>query len=342
MGEKVRFDVLRHGKDEFYVCILKAKVLKEVTYVAARGISEEEGAVQRILNKKRISKIRDFILGGGFFPTNVILNWVTKEKFVVKDGYLELETDGRYAQIIDGQHRVEGIKAAIKDNPDMETLNVPVLIALNLKTDVCAEIFLSINTEQKTVPRSLIYDLYGLTSTANRDYSIDRSTDIAEKLNKEDTPLQGYIKFPGSRVSKGGIQLSTVVNNLKPLVKPGGDFEKYKITTLENQFNILTNYFTVLSNFYGNDWFTTKNPFIFASGFSAAISILTNRLLPEGFAKKKFSIEFLEKLIKMSSTGLILQEEVKGMSGEAAKQKIYNRLDAYIQADTAEENDFEF
>ena len=48
----------------------------------------------------------------------------------------------------------------------------------------------------------------------------------------DNSPYQRYIKFPGSRKFKGGIQLSTFVNSLKPLVKSDGEFSKYSLTTI--------------------------------------------------------------------------------------------------------------
>lgn len=167
---------------------------------------------------------------------------------------------------------------------------IPTVLANNLRTESCAEIFLSINTEQKSVPKSLIYDLYGLMNISAKDFSIERGTDIAKMLNTDDSsPYQGYIKFPGSRKFKGGIQLSTFANSLKPLVKSDGEFAKYSLTTLENQASVLKNYFSAIQSYYGDEWDTLSNPFLFAAGFSAAIEVFIGKILPYCFSNKKFT-----------------------------------------------------
>ncbi len=339
-------NVLRfvHKDNEFFLCLVEAKLLVEISYVARRGIDEEKGAVQRILNKARISGIRDFLLNNGFFPNNIILN-VNQEGNLSFDkitSSINLETAPRIAQIIDGQHRVEGLKEAIKVEPRIGNMLIPTVLSNNLETENCAEIFISINTEQKSVPKSLIYDLYGLMNISAKDFSIERGTDIAKILFSDDnSPYQGYIKFPGSRKFKGGIQLSTLVNSLKPLVKSDGEFAKYSLTTLENQASVLKNYFNAIQSYYGNDWDKLSNPFLFASGISAAIEVFISKILPHCYSTKTFTESYLKRLIIISKDDLIKQSEVKGMSGETAKNKIKSRLLENLCIEDTNEEEFD-
>lgn len=333
-----------HKENDFYLCLIEAKTLAKISYVARRGIDEEKGAVQRILNKTRITGIKDFLLNNGFFPNNIILN-------VMEEGNLSfdnvnttvfVEANSRIAQIIDGQHRVEGLKEAIKTEPKIGSMLIPTVLCDNLETSSCAEIFISINTEQKSVPKSLIYDLYGLLDISFKDFTIERGTDIAKILDSEDTsPYQGYIKFPGSRKFKGGIQLSTFVNSLKPLVKVDGEFNKYSISTLENQASILKNFFSAIESYYGDEWDKLSNPFLFASGFSAAIEVFISKILPYCYSNRKFTKNYLKELIVIPKDRLIRQFEVKGMSGESAIFKIKSRLIEYVFVETANEDEFE-
>jgi DNA sulfur modification protein DndB len=41
-----------------------------------RGQSTEQGAVQRVLNQRRIGSIKDFTLHGGNYPGAIVLNWL--------------------------------------------------------------------------------------------------------------------------------------------------------------------------------------------------------------------------------------------------------------------------
>lgn len=333
-----------HNNIDFFLTLISAEDLTKITYVARRGVDQEQGAIQRILNKSRIRGIRDFLLDGGFFPNNLILN-------VIEDGNLlfdentntvSLSNVERIAQLIDGQHRAEGLKEAIKNDENIKYLQIPVVLSNNITTELCAEIFISINTEQKTVPKSLIYDLYGLMNISSRDYSIARGTDIATKLNQEDnSPYQGYIKFPGARKFKGGIQLSTFVNTLKPLVKTNGEFQKYSLSTLENQIRVLINYFSSIQSCYGENWYSLKNPFIYASGFSASIELFIERILPYCYSKKVFTEEYFKEIVRIPNDNIILQAEVKGLSGEAARNVIKNRFTEFLNIATTTEDDFE-
>lgn len=341
---QIHFIEIEHDDVVYYLCKMSGNILTNISYVARRGETEEQGAVQRILNKRRITGIKDFLLNGGYFPNNIILNFVKTENITIdkNSNSLSIVTEPRIAQIIDGQHRVEGLKEAIKISNEIGDVEFPVLLTLNIETAKCAEIFVSINTEQKSVPKSLIYDLYGLLNIQNRDFSVDRGTDIAEILNKDElSPYQGFIKFPGSRKLKGGIQLSTLVNNLKPLVKRDGEFNKYSIDTLETQAKVLINYFRAIESCYDKDWDKLSNPFLFASGFGAAIDVFISKVLPYSFAQKKFSEAFFKSIIQMSKTELIHQSIVKGLGGEAARERIKSLFANFINIEETTEEDFE-
>lgn len=72
-------------------------------------------------------------------------------------------------------------------------------------TKDAALIFLNINSEQKPVPKSLIYDLYGIVED-DKEHAISRAKDIANELNEnEDSPYYNAIKFPGAPRGAGFI-----------------------------------------------------------------------------------------------------------------------------------------
>ena len=79
----------------YYLCKIKGTDLIRMSYVARRGQSEEEGAVQRILNTRRISSISRFLQNGGFFPTNIILNIIDANKIEVSENILSVSDDYR-------------------------------------------------------------------------------------------------------------------------------------------------------------------------------------------------------------------------------------------------------
>lgn len=327
----------------YYLCKIKGSELIRMSYVARRGQSEEEGAVQRILNTRRISSISQFLQNGGFFPTNIILNVVDSNNVVINENTLTISDDDDIAQVLDGQHRIAGMREAIKVKPEIGNIEFPCLITVGLRTEQCAQIFISINTEQKNVPKSLIYDLYGLVDAPNRDVSLDRGRDIAVALNEdEDSPYRSFIKFPGISRVRGGILLSTFVNKLKPLVKRDGEFDKYKLTTLEYQVKTLKNYFEALKYYYDKKWTEASNPFMYASGYSAAIEVLCNDILPLCFADKDYSVDKFKSLIVLQQNTLPKQTDVKGLSGETAITNFVQVLRTSIVMEPVEDNKIKF
>ncbi len=328
------------GKVPYYLCKIKCSDLIKMSYVARRGQSEEEGAVQRILNTRRISSISRFLQNGGFFPTNIILNIINPEKIEVKEDIITVSDEEAIAQVLDGQHRIAGMRDAIKAVPQIGDTEFPCLIAVGLTTEQCAQIFISINTEQKNVPKSLIYDLYGLVDVPNRDISLDRGHDIAVALNEaEDSPYRSFIKFPGISRVRGGIQLSTFVNKLRPLVKRDGEFDKYRLTTLEYQIKILKNFFESLRYYYEKKWTEASNPFMYASGYSAAIEILCNDVLPICYAANDYRVDKFKSIIVLQQDALPKQSDAKGFSGETATNHFVQVLRSAIVETPVKEED---
>ena len=168
-----------------------------------------------------------------------------------ENGLMTFEVLSHSAQIVDGQHRVEGIREALETSPEVANLELCVAIYEKLTTKECADIFLSINTEQKPVDRSLVFDLYGIADDKIVDPAALRARDIAMFLDGSESPYNGLIKLPGQPRRKGGIALSTVVAAIKPLVEPKGDLEQLGIAELEIQKRIVLNLFLVLRDKYG-------------------------------------------------------------------------------------------
>lgn len=309
---------------------LPAKVVTKISYAAVRGRDNEEGAVQRFLNPKRINNVKDFTLNIGDFPNSIVLNWVNSKTPLEKtEKEIRIPLEKQSAQLIDGQHRVAGIQAAIEEDETIGDMEIPVVIYDSLQTKDCANLFLSINTEQKPVPRSLVFDLYGVTDAEDPivDKAATRARDIAVRFHDDDSsPYRGYIKFPGQPRMRGGIALSTFVTTIKPLLEDKGDFDQLNISELEMQQNILMNFFNALKNEYGETWYDQKNAFLYASGFIGAVDFFKSRVMHYCFRNKSFTVDTISKILNLRDYSLIYQEEVKGIGGKEAPRLIYQRL----------------
>lgn len=322
---KFQYLDVKQRQNSFILTALPAKLLVQISYAAVRRQTDEEGAVQRVLNASRISGIRDFALKASDFPASIVLNWVADD--LQKDGSeIEIPEISRAAQIIDGQHRVAGLKSAMEQDAGIGEITIPVAIYEGLDTPNSARIFLSINTEQRPVPKSLVFDLYGIAETDLMDPAAIRAGDIVAHLNSKDQPYEDLIKLPNQKRQKGGIALSTAVNSIKPLVAEKGQFEQIGAHELEIQKAIFTNYFGALKAKYGRRWVDKNNAFIYAAGFIGAIEFLRGHLIDYCKGQSSFEPATIATALALDETNLILQEEVKGMGGADAANAVRDRL----------------
>lgn len=335
-AQKFPYFEAQQTSKKFILTTLPAELVVALTYASVRGKDDEQGAIQRVLNRSRIAGIKEFTLAGGDYPNAVVLNWVNKDNPIQKkDGRLSFSRVARSAQIIDGQHRIAGIGAAIAEKEEIGVVQLPVVIYEGLTTRQCADIFLSINTEQKPVPRSLVFDLYGEASEDIVDPAALRARDIAMYLHEsENSPYFGELKLPGAAIRKGGIALSTAVSAIKPLVEHKGVLEQIGISELEMQKQVVLNLFRTIGQKYGDQWKSKENVFLYAAGFMAAVEFFQLKLVPYCATKESFKVETIEKAIMLSNKDLILQSEVKGYGGNAAKSHVYGRLVAAFEPDS--------
>jgi DGQHR domain-containing protein len=123
--------------------------------------NKDDKGYQRVLNTGRAKKLADYILKGqdssdAFLPTSVLLATDKSIPFNEQDHTIEIETKlvGPFS-VVDGQHRLEGLKLAALKDPRVLDFEVPVNIAINLPHihQMCH--FLIVNTTQKSVDKSV-------------------------------------------------------------------------------------------------------------------------------------------------------------------------------------------
>jgi DGQHR domain-containing protein len=117
--------------------------------------------IQRRLDPSRMKDINAYV--GSFdasFPTAVLLAVDDKNAFIDEENHVlclydEGDDDlGEIATIIDGQHRIEGLKAF-----KGERFDVPVCFFIGADKHLQSTIFATVNLAQTKVNRSLAYDL---------------------------------------------------------------------------------------------------------------------------------------------------------------------------------------
>ena len=319
------FISVKQKEHSFKLTTIPAGLLTRISYAAVRRKDDEEGAVQRVLNTSRISGVKDFALKMGDFPASIVLNWVDKT-LSISNGSIEISDIPKQAQIIDGQHRVAGLRAAIEEDSSVANYEIPVAIYENLDTANSARIFISINTEQRPAPKSLVFDLYGVTASDLMDPAAIRASDIVGYLSADGQPYRDWIKLPNQERQRGGVALSTAVTAIKPLVDAKGILEQIGASELETQKAIFSNFFCAIRSKYGHHWNDRSNAFIYASGFIGAIDFFRSHMFDYCKGKESFEEKTVFDSLSLDETSRILQEDVKGLGGTEAANAIRDRL----------------
>ena len=157
------------GGKTFYSFVSTPRQMLKIAFVNHRSLNDPAGApsYQRLVARTRLNQIKKFIAGGGFFPTNILVNFTSKRNFEciakdeetgVKFGNLYLPNKYRSAWIIDGQHRLYGFAPLSDEHLDQHIMVVGFEC---LKKEDEANLFVTINHEQKSVPKTLLDDLEG-------------------------------------------------------------------------------------------------------------------------------------------------------------------------------------
>lgn len=319
------------GEVTAYTFPMTVRELVYIYYVAVRGRDEEEGAVQRPLSARRIESIKEYILEGNTFFNSFILNWTEKSvKVKASGGRINFELVSDAAQAIDGQHRLAGLEEAMDEDEKVGDRSVIVTLCNGLTTKQAATIFLNINTEQRPVPKSLLFDLFGETGN-DPNHAINRARDIAQALNDDPkSPLYNILKFPGAPRGAGKIELSTFVTALKKGLESDGEFPKRKLKTLDHQTLVVSNFFEAIKRAYVDEkiWAnSTQNPFLRAAGFNGAVDFLLDKLIFKCAEKGSFSVDTIVELLGLETRELIRWDDLRGQDGKTARKNVQQYLE---------------
>ena len=203
----------RMGDSNCYTFSISPEYLLKIAYVShrAKGKASDVDTYQRMLNKGRLSKIRQYIEDDGIFPTNIVLN-LDKSKLGFQRsaqeentnidhgvaGWLDIKATYRCAWIIDGQHRL----FAYSGHPRAQKSRVAVLAFEGLAPSEQARLFIDINAKQKSVKQSLLEELYAELHWDAADESV-RVRAIVSKAVQElgsdpESPLAGRVLMADS------------------------------------------------------------------------------------------------------------------------------------------------
>jgi DGQHR domain-containing protein len=165
---------LKQPIGDFFVGSMDWKRLCDITHFDVRRILREREfetylGIQRRLNEDRVQEIQQYVKTvDACFPTSVILSipgncarYDAETAQLTLSNYIDDEDSSRsigyrqIAKVIDGQHRIEGLK-----NYSGPAFDVSVSIFVEIDVAEEAYLFSTVNLAQTKVNKSLAYDLF--------------------------------------------------------------------------------------------------------------------------------------------------------------------------------------
>lgn len=174
---------VKQGFGIFYACSIPAIDLLQICEPIRAEVLDEEiendpldmsirksSGTQRQLGKSRPEQIKEYIQTGvAAFPNSIIIGANISDSGYLLDiedrtwkfdkGSLLISAGALSAAIIDGQHRLAGFEKLAKNEPALQD-ELLCSIYLDIPMTYHAQIFSSINSTQRRVPKNLIYQLY--------------------------------------------------------------------------------------------------------------------------------------------------------------------------------------
>lgn len=292
MAEEIRKECFRvqQGGLELYTFVLDSKTLRDIAYVSRRDVANPQG-YQRYLNNRRLKDVGVYIKKPrATFPNSIILNMDPKKvRFEASPeenrGTIIFPRENGVAWVIDGQHRLYGF-----EHSGGKEFDLLVAAYLGLEVSDQATIFKIINSTQKGVSLSLIYDLIDLTKDA--EYLVERAHEIVKALNEHsDSPWKKQVKMLG--VGPGIISQAAFIGELKKLLHDT-IFKEYPVG---EQIKILKDYFGALKELFPVAWGSKKHILCKTLGVAAVLLIMP-KVLVHCRIKSSFSKHTMKEILK--------------------------------------------
>lgn len=232
MSNKVSYIKIDQPIGTMFLTKLPATIVSEISATFNRkpyndNVSRYEG-IQRRLEPARVKSIAEFCKrDDAMFPTPIILS-APSNSFIIndEDQTITISEDGIYCSIIDGQHRIEGIKESGYID------KFELLIEFVFDTDPArdAYLFSVINGNQKPMSKSLIYDLFAVTKARTVEKLCNK---IMRELNSNiKSKMIGKIKMLGYKDEfspNGVVSQARLVDELKKLISDNTSRDNYDI-----------------------------------------------------------------------------------------------------------------
>jgi DGQHR domain-containing protein len=294
--------------------VMNSATFDRIAFVSRRDDDKEVG-YQRNLSKQRAADIARYIdKDNGCIPNSILVNLEQGATYNEKTKTLRIPDKPRAAWVIDGQHRMYGLRQA------RTAYDLVVTAFLDIDVAEQAKQFKIINSKQKGVPTSLLYDLLDLTKDGT--YVQQRGHELATRLNDDpESPWYGQIDLTGS--GDGLITQTRVVTAVEGLISERGALFQY---TEEEQYGILKNYFTAIKTIFASDWGNKNTVLTKALGFSAWLILLPQVLAACLQRFQNFTVKSVQSVLTPIKNYNFSAEQHKGWAGHPGENRLAGAL----------------
>lgn len=233
------FDVVPSEQDniKLFVGVAKAKDLIQVTtvdpYNPKLSPTDPHQGYQRPPERGRITRIGHYLIeeqGAGLFPTAVLLSSRTPLVYDKKEGTITVTSESKL-QIVDGQHRLAGLRYVIEEKKEVqfENYNIPFVILVTPDRLVEMTQFRIVNGTAKQVRTDLVNMILTATYSGMKRTEIPNSdrwkivvSNVVDRLAKDpQSPWRDIITLPGENTSRkeGGkvVRATSFITSLHPV-----------------------------------------------------------------------------------------------------------------------------
>lgn len=327
------------GGNPFYSFVTTPRHLLKIAFVNHQALNHPDGrpAYQRMIAPSRIKEIEGFIKGGGYFPTNILINFIEKCRFDllpnkensdphIKFGWLYLPNKYKSAWIIDGQHRLYGY-SHLDDLWLDQSLSIIAFEEMNTKDE--AELFVTINQKQKSVQRSVIVSLqadlkWGSSDPKERLNAL--ASALVKSLSSDPTSpffqrfaIQGVVAKDNQSLTLpefvNGLTRSGLLGRIHQKVfVPGPISDATDDKTIARARRIINGYFSKVRESAPTRWEDGKTSYICTNPGVRAHLLLLSEVLSHLAKANSLDIHAIEEDALLKSTGKIIQPLVDYLS----------------------------
>lgn len=286
----------------FYACSMPAKDIIYRLEIRRRSEDKIEG-IQREDDPRRISDIRKYLLSdSAVLPTPVVVS-ADSDKIRISNNTLTiLGNNGSIGHILDGQHRILGLR---NSSPTViESFELAIVFVFDIDPYAQATIFSTINSTQKQVSKSLMYDLFSLAPGR----SVGKTChEIVKSLNEDQqSPFYKRIKMLGKKNGdRETLSQAAFADSISRLIEDrsgvfwsyyeaGDDWVIRKV--ISNAFNAIVRAQREISSDYSEDYFFRTTGF---GGFIQALGHLAKQGHDQDDMSERFFYSIISRFLNL-------------------------------------------